>query len=414
MRIWKEANKNQRMMILVTGGMFLLGIVILLWDYRNSSSEIEEGLKRNDYGEGEYVEELKVKDADGNTVEIEVEVGERQYTESEVEMLFERCIAKLEDKILGENESYDCIDSDMNLVTELSGEEVDIAWELDQYNVMNVYGELKDSKLQEEGTMVNLRGTLTYREDEKAQAVYECSVMVYPEKKGKAEAFAEKVMNSIQEENIDTKTKDMFILPEKVGERNVEYFYKMDSKGIVLIVMALLMGILSYALGIQNRENHLKERKQQMLVDYPEIINKLTLYLGAGMIVKRAWKKMIEDYESQREFWGARYVYEEMKQTYYEMESGVSEVESYERFGRRCNIQEYMKLGALLSQNLRKGTKGLGQMLKMEAIQAFEERKARAKRLGEEAGTKLLVPMFMMLAVVLVIVIVPAFLSIQL
>ncbi len=53
-------------------------------------------------------------------------------------------------------------------------------------------------------------------------------------------------------------------------------------------------------------------------------------------------------------------------------------------------------------------------MLRMEAIQAFEERKARAKRLGEEAGTKLLAPMFLMLAVVLVIVIVPAFLSIQL
>jgi len=49
----------------------------------------------------------------------------------------------------------------------------------------------------------------------------------------------------------------------------------------------------------------------------------------------------------------------------------------------------------------------------MESIQAFEDRKARARRLGEEAGTKLLLPMFLMLAVVLVIVIVPAFLSMQ-
>ena len=52
-------------------------------------------------------------------------------------------------------------------------------------------------------------------------------------------------------------------------------------------------------------------------------------------------------------------------------------------------------------------------MLKLEAIQAFEERKAKARRLGEEAGTKLLLPMFLMLAIVLVIVIVPAFLSVQ-
>ena len=50
-------------------------------------------------------------------------------------------------------------------------------------------------------------------------------------------------------------------------------------------------------------------------------------------------------------------------------------------------------------------------MLRLEAVQAFEERKATAKRLGEEAGTKLLLPMFLMLAIVLVIVIVPAFFS---
>lgn len=89
------------------------------------------------------------------------------------------------------------------------------------------------------------------------------------------------------------------------------------------------------------------------------------------------------------------------------------ETESYENFGRRCNAQPYIRLGALLSQNLRKGTKGLTHLLRLESIQAFEERKARAKRLGEEAGTKLLLPMFLMLAIVLIIVIVPAFLSMQ-
>ena len=49
----------------------------------------------------------------------------------------------------------------------------------------------------------------------------------------------------------------------------------------------------------------------------------------------------------------------------------------------------------------------------MESVQAFEDRKARAKRMGEEAGTRLLIPMFLMLAEVLIIVVVPAFLSMQ-
>ena len=72
-----------------------------------------------------------------------------------------------------------------------------------------------------------------------------------------------------------------------------------------------------------------------------------------------------------------------------------------------------MKFGALLSQNVKKGSKGFVDVLKMESIQAFENRKSIARQKGEEASTKLLLPMFGMLAVVMIIVIVPAFLSIQ-
>lgn len=52
-------------------------------------------------------------------------------------------------------------------------------------------------------------------------------------------------------------------------------------------------------------------------------------------------------------------------------------------------------------------------MLRMEAVQALEDRKSRARQLGEEAGTRLLIPMLLMLIIVITIVVVPAFLSIQ-
>ena len=179
-----------------------------------------------------------------------------------------------------------------------------------------------------------------------------------------------------------------------------------------MVSAVVILGLL-FALDKQNAAKEKQARKHQMSLDYPEIISKLTLLLGAGMTVRRAWRKIVSDYEVRAERQGTRAVYEEMKYTCRQMDGGVPEAESYEKFGRRCGTQEYMRLGALLSQNLRKGTKGLNNLLQMEAIQSFEERKARAKRLGEEAGTKLLLPMFMMLAEVLIIVVVPAFFSVQ-
>ena len=177
--------------------------------------------------------------------------------------------------------------------------------------------------------------------------------------------------------------------------------------------MSVLIAVLLWLQQKQDQRQNLNEKREQMMLDYPEIINKLTLFIGAGMTVKRAWKKIVQDYEVQKDTRGSRYAYEEMKLTCREIESGISETESYEKFGKRCEVQAYLKLGALLSQNLRKGVKGLSEMLRQESAQAFEERKASAKRKGEEAGTKLLLPMFLMLTIVLVIVIVPAFLSVQ-
>ena len=71
------------------------------------------------------------------------------------------------------------------------------------------------------------------------------------------------------------------------------------------------------------------------------------------------------------------------------------------------------KLVGLLTQNLRKGNRGLGELLETEMWQAFENRKALARKQGEEAGTKLLLPMIGMLGVVMVIVIAPALMSMQ-
>lgn len=105
------------------------------------------------------------------------------------------------------------------------------------------------------------------------------------------------------------------------------------------------------------------------------------------------------------------YTYEEMLYTCYEMQSGVAEGEAYERFGKRCALQPYTRLTGLLNQSLKKGNGALLSDLQKEAADAQEERRSLARKKGEEAGTKLLLPMMMMLGIVMVLIMVPAFLS---
>ena len=163
----------------------------------------------------------------------------------------------------------------------------------------------------------------------------------------------------------------------------------------------------------QSGKEEEKRRIRQMKTDYPQIINKFNLYIGAGMTIRRAWSCIADDYEKKRERYGKRVAYEEMIYTLHEIQGGAPEGECYEKYGNRCGISRYRKFGTMLSQNLRKGSRGITDLLEREAEEAFEDRKNMAKKLGEEAGTKLMIPMFIMLSVVFVIVTVPAFFSIQ-
>ena len=91
-----------------------------------------------------------------------------------------------------------------------------------------------------------------------------------------------------------------------------------------------------------------------------------------------------------------------------QLQRNQPESEVYLAFGRRVNLKPYTKLVSLIEQNRRNGSRNLCAMLELELEDAFEQRKTTARRLGEEAGTKLLLPLFLMLAIVMVIVIVPA------
>ena len=122
-------------------------------------------------------------------------------------------------------------------------------------------------------------------------------------------------------------------------------------------------------------------------------------------------EKLAADYLKRKKaaLTGTRYAYEELVKTCLEMERGVYEKEAYERLGRRCGLAEYKILSVLLVQNLKKGNQSILELLEREAVSAGEERLRRARIQGEEASTKLLLPMILQLLVVFIILMVPAF-----
>lgn len=137
------------------------------------------------------------------------------------------------------------------------------------------------------------------------------------------------------------------------------------------------------------------------------MVEKFVLLINAGLPVKNAWIRVAETRKTKND--KVDYLTEEMLLTKNQMDNGISEEKAYEMFGRRIGILTYIKFSTLLVQNLKKGTANLINILEYESADIFNERKENAKILGEEASTKLLVPMVLMMTIIFAIILYAAF-----
>ena len=408
--------------ILLTAG--ILSLILFLADNLKSLPMTKEGInyvERNKQGKGDRQEDLQVWIGDAKEP-YTVRIHEQKYTEAELQRELAKAEVQLEKLILGDNRSLDEVRSNLNLIRNIPDTGIKVSWELDNYEVLNLQGKVQNDDLPKEGRIVELRATLSY---EKIKEMYFLYARILPPKQTDMEKLMSNLNEEVDEQDRLSETEKRMLLPTSINGEVIIWKYAKNLRAAAVFLIGIVMAMLMYVSEKQKvKETHSK-REQQLALDYPKMISRFTLFLGAGMTPRNAWNKIVNDYEQEKRRAVSveegkrkkekveREVYEEMAYTMHEMKGGMAENECYERFGERCGLQVYKKFGTTLSQNLKKGTKGLTELLRQEADTAFDERKNTAKQLGEKAGTKILFPMFLMLAVVLLMIIVPAFLSLQ-
>lgn len=383
----------------------LLAAVSFGWSMLRKEDVPDQRLQRPAYGEGNRTEALEAE-IDGEEVQtFEITVRERAYTEAEKQQHLDAAILTLDEMLPGANGSLDEVRQDLAFPKTLEDGAVQIGWTTVPYGVIDESGRLLGSE-DVDGVLVEIQGTLTCGGKE---ALYTAYAKVFPQEMPKEEQLHQSILNELSREDSEHGSEAVLELPAEVDGRQLHWLYDKENP-VPKVFGVTFLAIFVIWVGMdQQIHRQAKERQAQLLLDYPDLMWKLAMLLGAGMSMKGAFWRLSGQYERKKN--GIRYVYEELTCACYEMQSGIAEAEAYERFGRRCQLPEYIRLGTVLSQNLRKGTKGLNAMLEQEAAASFTERKNNARKLGEKAGTKLLFPMLLMLGIVLVILMVPAFLS---
>ena len=402
------ANKISIVLLIV----FFANIVALGSGIMSSyESQLIEGryIDRPGYNEGSQRISLEVNVADKEEVileeEIQLDIEEKRYNRKELEDKFSYAKQYIDSTILKQNKSIDEIRTDLTFVRQIPTTGITVKWKTGDLERIDERGRVFNEDITE-GILLSVTAEITYYERKEEYTRY---VQVLPKLYSKEELSRKSLMEAIIQAENQSQTQESLELPDSLGHQKVTWSEKEDRSGMSILLLGCIAAVVIFLFMDKDLDKKVEQRNREMLLDYPEIINKFTLLVGAGMSLSNAWCKISQDYKGSNA--KKRYAYDEMMITFGELMIGTSETIAYERFGRRIKLMPYLRFSSLIAQNVKKGSAGLLSLLEVEASEAFEERKELAKRMGEEAGTKLLAPMMIMLLIVLAIIMVPAFMS---
>jgi len=383
----------------------LITVILSLTQSRN----IPGGrLKRNDYGEGERSVELSADiEAESEAIVVPVIYGARRYGKAKVMELLTQARDILDEEMTGTNPSADHVETDLFFPETMMDGHVAVSYMTVPYGIISETGKLTGTPA-EEGSLVEIQATLSCQEE---TLVFEKAVMVFPPVLSGKQLLQRELVKELESANEEQAESEFLELPGEVAGRRIDWSLPASGSWRIALAWLLVLPPLFWFGRDESIHAKARTRQEQLALDFPDVLWNMTMLLGAGMSVRQAFSRVASNYEKAESEKKMRYVGEEMRCTLREMETGTGEAAAYENFGRRCGLPGYIKLGSLLTTSVRKGTADLRQTLEKEAALALEERKNMALRAGERAATKMLFPMILMLGVVIVILIVPAFMS---
>lgn len=401
------AGKTAKMLLILFWGT---GICILAEVLAERGNEANTAfLLRPVFGEGTAETSLTVEiEGEQRIQEIPVSIQERQYTASEIEAFFQSAKDNMEKELLGDNRSLDEVRSSLHFPDFFAEGKVKAEWFTDPSGLLDDTGKLV-GEAGEEGSLEEITVRLSCQEQEESYSFY---VRVLPPVRTESENLLQKIKDAVEKADMESVSEEKLALPDSVDGKRLSWKSGREPFVPILAVLVMVTALCVSIKADEQVRREVREKKIGLMMEYPAFLYKVVALLRAGLTIRGVFERLAEQTSQKEKERGRKsYVYEEIVRCRNEIQSGVAEAQAYENFGRRCQLSEYIKTGSILSQNLKKGADGLADILEAEAVQGMEERRNLAKKLGEQAGTKLLFPMMLMLLVVMVILMVPAMMS---
>lgn len=333
---------------------------------------------------------------------VDLEIEPRRMTAVEAEECFSKAMDEIDEDVLS-------IESSICIKEIYADGFVAAEWSFSPSGFVGVDGVIQGEKIPEKGTLVTATVVLQCDNYEK---VYCFPLQIQKPKMSLQEKIETELSDWIEvQQEIEGQVE--FQLPSELAGISARWTEKKEYLSFKILFLEGISLILLFWARKKEKENAVKQSRQQKEIQYPEIVNQLLILMEAGMTTRQAWHRIAYQYTEKKKqnMIEVSEVYEAIVQMDRRLMEGETEKVAYDNFGNQMDSMCYRRLMRLIVHNLEKGNRDICRYLSLEAKQAYEQRVLLAKKLGEEASTKMLIPMMLMMTLVMIIVMAPAIMS---
>ena len=183
-------------------------------------------------------------------------------------------------------------------------------------------------------------------------------------------------------------------------------FFGAVNSDFVIFYYGLFIAILTPFLLLRSLDKAIKKRKEEILIELPELLNKIILLVNAGETVPMAVIRSVE----QKKEAGKSFLYKELLVSVNQLKNNDSFSRVLEELNKRIGVQEVAIFTTTILLNYRRGGDEFVAALRILAKDLWEKRKSLARTLGEQASSKLVFPMVLIFVVIMVVIATPAIL----
>lgn len=176
-------------------------------------------------------------------------------------------------------------------------------------------------------------------------------------------------------------------------------FLSGESALLMPVILILIIAVI-WNISMSKMKEAVQARRDACILEFPNMVSKLSLLLTSGMVLREAW------YLIARSKTGP--LYDLMNKSCDMMDNGDSEIVALHKFGVLSDSTEIKKFTSAMIQSAEKGNSELATFLMTQVTELWAHKRQLALQQGEIAAGKLVAPLGLMFAGVILIIIAAA------